>query len=301
MKKSSSHTWRIIGVSVKNPIPRPTSCCVKRVCWVKLEDIGIMVWWCYCYSCWLKDREMTTETNVVITTSSQLMCLRFVSYDWNYTLWVAFLVLQIINCSCPFHIYYYLVCYLMFSIFFVCSDLPATSVRELLLPAIQNLLKDLDALDPAHKEALEIILKERSGGTLEAISKVMGAHLGIASSVTSLFGEGGLLGKKDSGDPPPEPVESPRAVPPPPAEDTRFMRIMRGNFTDMLRSKAKNQEDTSTGQWKLPLLIQWKLVCLWSLTMSDFPPFFCSPCMKLDVLMHKKKFFLVRKIKRKKI
>ncbi|CBI33620.3 unnamed protein product, partial [Vitis vinifera] len=126
------------------------------------------------------------------------------------------------------------------------TDLPATSVRELLLPAIQNLLKDLDALDPAHKEALEIILKERSGGTLEAISKVMGAHLGIASSVTSLFGEGGLLGKKDSGDPPPEPVESPRAVPPPPAEDTRFMRIMRGNFTDMLRSKAKNQEDTST-------------------------------------------------------
>lgn len=173
---------------------------------------------------------------------------RFVSYDWNCTLWVAFLVLQIINCSCPFHMYYCLVCYLMFSIFFVCSDLPATSVRELLLPAIQNLLKDLDALDPAHKEALEIILKERSGGTLEAISKVMGAHLGIASSVTSLFGEGGLLGKKDSGDPPPEPVESPRAVPPPPAEDTRFMKIMRGNFTDMLRSKAKNQEDTSTGQ-----------------------------------------------------
>lgn len=128
------------------------------------------------------------------------------------------------------------------------TDLPATTVRELLLPAIQNLLKDLDALDPAHKEALEIILKERSGGTLEAISKVMGAHLGIASSVTSLFGEGGLLGKKDSGDPPPEPVESPRAVPPPPAEDTRFMRIMRGNFTDMLRSKGKNQEDTSTGQ-----------------------------------------------------
>lgn len=124
------------------------------------------------------------------------------------------------------------------------SDLPATSVRELLLPAIQNLLKDLDALDPAHKEALEIILKERAGGTLEAISKVMGAHLGIASSVTSLFGDVGLLGKKDNVDVPTvTPVQSPRSVPPPPAEDTRFMKIMRGNFTEMLRGKAKTQED----------------------------------------------------------
>ena len=79
-----------------------------------------------------------------------------------------------------------------------CSDLPASSVRDFLLPAIQNLLKDHDSLDPAHKEALEIIMKERSGGTFETISKVMGAHLGIASSVTSLFGDGGLLGKKES-------------------------------------------------------------------------------------------------------
>ncbi|GMH04326.1 hypothetical protein Nepgr_006165 [Nepenthes gracilis] len=71
------------------------------------------------------------------------------------------------------------------------TDLPATSVREFLVPAIQNLLKDFDALDPAHKEALEIIVKERSGGTFETISKAMGAHLGIASSVTSLFSEGG--------------------------------------------------------------------------------------------------------------
>lgn len=125
------------------------------------------------------------------------------------------------------------------------ADIPATSVRDFLLPAIQNLLKDSDALDPAHKEALEIIMKERSGGTFETISKVMGAHLGLASSVSSFFGEGGLLGKKENAEPPQEPVESPKPVSPSAAaEDTRFKRIMRGNFTDMLRGKAKSQEET---------------------------------------------------------
>lgn len=125
------------------------------------------------------------------------------------------------------------------------TDIPATSVRDFLLPAIQNLLKDSDALDPAHKEALEIIMKERSGGTFETISKVMGAHLGLASSVSSFFGEGGLLGKKENAEPPQEPVESPKPVSPSAAaEDTRFKRIMRGNFTDMLRGKAKSQEET---------------------------------------------------------
>ncbi|KAK9111100.1 hypothetical protein Scep_018619 [Stephania cephalantha] len=127
------------------------------------------------------------------------------------------------------------------------TDLPPTSVREFLLPAIQNLLKDPDSLDPAHKEALEIIMKERSGGTFETITKVMGmgSHLGIASSVSSLFSEGGLLGKKDSSNPPPEPVEPENAAAQPPVEDTRFRRIMRGNFSEMLRGKAKGSEETS--------------------------------------------------------
>ncbi|XP_023550500.1 lisH domain and HEAT repeat-containing protein KIAA1468 [Cucurbita pepo subsp. pepo] len=126
------------------------------------------------------------------------------------------------------------------------TDLSATSIRELFLPSIQNLLKDLDALDPAHKEALEIIMKERSGGTFETIGKVMGAHLGIASSVSSFFGgDGGLLGKKETLEPSPsEPVEPPNPVLPPPAEDTRFRRIMRGGFTDMLRGKVKSQDDS---------------------------------------------------------
>ncbi|KAE8726719.1 KIAA1468-like protein [Hibiscus syriacus] len=130
------------------------------------------------------------------------------------------------------------------------TDLSANSIRSFLLPAIQNLLKDPDALDPAHKEALEIILKERSGGTLEAFSKVMGAHLGMPSSVTSFFGEGGLLGKKEITESPTEPVEPPNyAASPSPAaaEDTGgFMRIMR--VTDMLRGKAKSPEETRQSQ-----------------------------------------------------
>lgn len=116
-------------------------------------------------------------------------------------------------------------------------------MREFLLPAIQNLLKDPDSLDPAHKEALEVILKERSGGTFETISKVMGA--GIASSVTSLFGESGLLGKKEATDTTEAIITSQPSTPQAPSEDTRFMRIMRGNFGDMLmRGKAKGQEET---------------------------------------------------------
>lgn len=128
------------------------------------------------------------------------------------------------------------------------SDLSVTSVQDFLLPAIQNLLKDPDALDPAHKEALEIILKERTGVSYDTISKATGAHLGIASSVTSFFGEGGLLGKKEIAGllpPPLEPVEPPatNTVPSLPAEDTRFRRIMRRSLTDMLRGKTKTAED----------------------------------------------------------
>ncbi|KAL2499450.1 HEAT repeat-containing protein [Abeliophyllum distichum] len=128
------------------------------------------------------------------------------------------------------------------------TDLPFSSVRDFLLPAIQNLLKDPDALDPAHKEALEIISRERSGGTFDTISKVMGAHIGLASSVTSFFGESGLLGKKETdepGAPPPETIESPKPSPQPIVEDTRFRRIMRGGFTDMLRGKTKSNEENS--------------------------------------------------------
>ena len=105
-------------------------------------------------------------------------------------------------------------------------------------------MKDLDALDPAHKEALEIIMKERSGGTFDSISKVMGAHLALPSSVSSIFGEGGLLGKKETAsEPPSEAAVSPVAATPSPVEDTRFRRIMLGNFGDMLRGKGKAQED----------------------------------------------------------
>ncbi|KAI4295036.1 hypothetical protein MLD38_040693 [Melastoma candidum] len=126
------------------------------------------------------------------------------------------------------------------------TDLSANSVRDFLLPAIQNMLKDSDAIDPAHKEALEIILRERSGGTFEAISKVMGAHIGFPTSVTNFFGEGGILGKKETADIPVQEQlpDSPKPViPQPPVEDTRFRRIMRGNFTEMLRGKPKGPDD----------------------------------------------------------
>ncbi|KAJ6402494.1 hypothetical protein OIU84_014568 [Salix udensis] len=128
------------------------------------------------------------------------------------------------------------------------TDLSANSVKEFLLPAIQNLLRDPDALDPAHKEALEIIMKERSGGTLEALSKAMGAHLGLASSVSSFFGDSGLLGKKEASEPVSPQPDSPMAVPPLQAEDTRFRRIMRGNFSEMLRGKTKGIDETNPSQ-----------------------------------------------------
>ncbi|CAI9758414.1 unnamed protein product [Fraxinus pennsylvanica] len=109
---------------------------------------------------------------------------------------------QIYNSS-PFHsaslfvLGLFLLCYYWFFIF----NLHSSSVRNFLLPAIQNLLKVSDAFDPVHKKALEIMLRERSGGTLDAISKVMGAHIGLASSVTSFFGDHGLLRKRESDEP----------------------------------------------------------------------------------------------------
>lgn len=121
------------------------------------------------------------------------------------------------------------------------TDLAATSVREFLLPAIQNLLKDLDALDPAHKEALEIIMKERSG-----TNKVMGGHHGRATSLSNFFGDGSLRGKKEST----ETTTSETTVLSPrgratSADDTRFRRIMMGHFGEILRGgKGKSQEET---------------------------------------------------------
>ncbi|THU71901.1 hypothetical protein C4D60_Mb04t06400 [Musa balbisiana] len=121
-------------------------------------------------------------------------------------------------------------------------DLPATSIRDFLVPTIQNLLKDLDALDPAHKEALEIILKERSGGAFESISKAMGGHIGLASSVSSFFGDTGRLGKKEGGDTH-EYAASPQPSPPAQQDDTRFRKMLRGSFSDILRGKGKGSEE----------------------------------------------------------
>ncbi|KAK2365465.1 RAB11-binding protein RELCH [Trifolium repens] len=119
------------------------------------------------------------------------------------------------------------------------TDLSANSIRDFLVPAIQNLLKDLDALDPAHKEALEIIMKERSGTSY----KGMGSHVGIASSMSNFFGDGGLRGKKDGTELMSERAVSPKdIVPQQPVEDTRFRRIMLGHFGDILRGKEKTPD-----------------------------------------------------------
>ncbi|PKU83044.1 hypothetical protein MA16_Dca007715 [Dendrobium catenatum] len=123
------------------------------------------------------------------------------------------------------------------------TDLSSTSVRDFLIPAIHNLLKDHDNLDPAHKEALEIIMKERSGGAFESISKVMGAHLGIASSMTSFFGETALRVKKESTDIN-DPSSPRQASSQSQQDDTRFRRIMRGGFGEMLRGKPRGTDDS---------------------------------------------------------
>eukprot|EP00250_Pteridium_aquilinum_P009534 c18734_g1_i1 orf=241-3768(+) len=119
------------------------------------------------------------------------------------------------------------------------TDLSPTNVKELLLPVIQNLLKDIDALDPAHKEALELILKERSGGRLETITKAMGNHLSF-TGVTNLFGDTGFLAKKEAA----ESIEplSPKQQPPAQEEGRLFNRFMRGNFSDMIRGRGKTTE-----------------------------------------------------------
>ncbi|MCO5584303.1 hypothetical protein L7F22_038227 [Adiantum nelumboides] len=118
------------------------------------------------------------------------------------------------------------------------TDLSASNVKELLLPVIQNLLKDTEALDPAHKEALELILRERSGGRLETITKAMGNFTGV----TSLFGESGFLAKK--GDPALETIEPFSPKQPPVQEEGRlFNRFMRSNFGDMIRGRTKTIEE----------------------------------------------------------
>lgn len=104
----------------------------------------------------------------------------------------------------------------------------------------------MDALDPAHKEAIEIIMKERSGASVGGggASKSMGSHLGLVSSVSNFFGDGGLLGKRDSTEAQqPERVVSPKATSQPQPEDTRLKRIMLGHFSDILRTKGKSQDE----------------------------------------------------------
>lgn len=105
------------------------------------------------------------------------------------------------------------------------SDLSAVTVKELLVPTVSNLLRDSDSLDPAHKEALEVILKERSVNRLESISKVM-----AMSTMGSIFGEGGFLSKKEPGEDMPSPTLQ--------SESGMLKRMMRNNYGGNIFSRS---------------------------------------------------------------
>ncbi|KAL3700165.1 hypothetical protein R1sor_018187 [Riccia sorocarpa] len=112
------------------------------------------------------------------------------------------------------------------------TEISPGNVKDLLLPTIQNLLKDTDALDPAHKEALEVMLRERSGSRLESLGK----HL-KKSSMGGLFGEGGYLSAPASpGSTPASAPESPHPASQP--EEGRLKRMMRANFGEIIRGKG---------------------------------------------------------------
>ncbi|BBM96804.1 hypothetical protein Mp_1g00840 [Marchantia polymorpha subsp. ruderalis] len=114
------------------------------------------------------------------------------------------------------------------------TEISAGNVKDLLLPTIQNLLKDTDALDPAHKEALEVMQRERSGGRLESISK----HL-KKTSMGGLFGEGGYLSAPGSpSSATASAPDSPQPAPSPQPEEGRLKRMMRANFGEMIRGKS---------------------------------------------------------------
>ncbi|KAL2651580.1 hypothetical protein R1flu_019708 [Riccia fluitans] len=112
------------------------------------------------------------------------------------------------------------------------TEISPGNVKDLLLPTIQNLLKDTDALDPAHKEALEVMQRERSGSRLESLGK----HL-KKTSMGGLFGEGGYLSAPASPGSTPAPApESPHPTSQP--EEGRLKRMMRANFGEIIRGKG---------------------------------------------------------------
>lgn len=72
----------------------------------------------------------------------------------------------------------------------------------------------------------------------------MGTHLGIASSVTSFFGESGTRAKKESEDlsEPAVPPIHPHPVPPAQQDDTRFRSMIRSNFGGMFKRQTDQEQ-----------------------------------------------------------
>eukprot|EP00850_Spirogloea_muscicola_P012895 SM000085S23245 [mRNA] locus=s85:209987:216702:- [translate_table: standard] len=112
------------------------------------------------------------------------------------------------------------------------TDVSAACLRDLLVPAVQALLRD-NALEGADKESLEGILRNRGGGL-------------AARHKSGLFGDGGLLGKKDApsdmagggeGGPRDGGVLSPGSQPQ--QEEGRLKRMMRLKYEEMVKGRSR--------------------------------------------------------------
>eukprot|EP00850_Spirogloea_muscicola_P008360 SM000044S16007 [mRNA] locus=s44:565678:576581:+ [translate_table: standard] len=112
------------------------------------------------------------------------------------------------------------------------TDVSAAFSRDLLVPAVQALLRD-NALEGADKECLDGILRNRGGGP-------------AARHKSGLFGDGGLLGKKDAqadgmgggeGGPWDGGALSPGSQPQ--QEEGRLKRMMRLKYEEMVKGRSR--------------------------------------------------------------
>ena len=102
------------------------------------------------------------------------------------------------------------------------------SVGNFLVPSTQALLRDPEALEPATREALESILRERGGFRVDVLGKAMSK---------SLFGEGGFLSKTSSIKDMSGSELPPLRVQP---EEGRLRRMMRVKYEEMVKGKNAN-------------------------------------------------------------
>eukprot|EP00850_Spirogloea_muscicola_P023018 SM000323S12630 [mRNA] locus=s323:82206:89016:- [translate_table: standard] len=112
------------------------------------------------------------------------------------------------------------------------TDISAACSRDLLVPAIQVLLRD-NALEGADKESLEGTLRNRGGGL-------------AARQKSGLFSDGGLLGKKDApsgvtggGEAGPRDGGALSPGSQPHQEEGRLKRMMRLKYEEMVKGRSR--------------------------------------------------------------